>query len=185
MARSAGNTSGSGASETATAATPATTLGPRARGARWFYLLRSYGLRELAEQFGIRRETVSAALERAGIARRYHERRAVDLERADELHAGGLSITKVAEALGVGAILALALAVDVHDAHGGAERAVAAVGLELLAASGPAAVAVPAVAAATATVAAATAPGRSERRPRPPPRPPCWSSSACAGRRSP
>ncbi len=57
---------------------------------------------ELATDLGLHRDTVSAALERAGVARRYHERRTVDLERADELHAAGLSISEVAKALGVG-----------------------------------------------------------------------------------
>jgi hypothetical protein len=59
-------------------------------------------IRELAEQFGFHRETVSAALERAGIPRRYHARRDVDLDRADELRATGLSITDVAKVLNIG-----------------------------------------------------------------------------------
>lgn len=59
-------------------------------------------VRDLAAQFGLHRETVSAALERAGVARRYHHRRDVDLDRADDLHAAGLSITEVAQVLGVG-----------------------------------------------------------------------------------
>jgi hypothetical protein len=57
---------------------------------------------QLADQVGFHRETVSAALQRAGVARRYHNRRAVDLDRADELHAAGLSLTEVAETLGIG-----------------------------------------------------------------------------------
>jgi len=59
-------------------------------------------IRELAEQFGFHRETVSAALERAGVERRYHERVEVDLDRADELHRSGLSITEVARVMGIG-----------------------------------------------------------------------------------
>jgi hypothetical protein len=59
-------------------------------------------IRELAERFGFHRETVAAALVRAGIARRYHERRQVDLELADELRASGLTITEVAATLGIG-----------------------------------------------------------------------------------
>ncbi len=51
---------------------------------------------------GFHRETVSSALERAGVSRRYHQRRDVDLDRADELHAAGLSIADVAKTLGIG-----------------------------------------------------------------------------------
>jgi len=58
-------------------------------------------VRQLADQTGFRSDTVSAALERAGVARRYRQRRTVDLDRADELHAGGLSITDIAKVLGV------------------------------------------------------------------------------------
>jgi transposase-like protein len=57
---------------------------------------------QLAHKFGFHRGTVSAALERAGVARRYRSRRLVDLDRADELRAAGLSLTKVAETLGIG-----------------------------------------------------------------------------------
>jgi hypothetical protein len=59
-------------------------------------------IQQVADEFGFHRETVSAALEREGVARRYHERRAVDLDQADELHAAGLSLTVIAEMLGVG-----------------------------------------------------------------------------------
>jgi transposase len=59
-------------------------------------------IRQLAERLGFHRDTVSAMLERAGVARRYHKRRAVDLDRADKLHAAGLSLTEVAETLGIG-----------------------------------------------------------------------------------
>ena len=90
---------------------------------------------------------------------------AVDVRRA-------ALVAELGEALGLGlalgvalgaalvvAVAALALAVDVHDPDGRAERAVAAVGLELLAACGPAAVAVAAIAlvAAAASAAALTA----------------------------
>src|SRR3954454_15797184 len=81
------------------------------------------------------------------------------------------SVAELGEALGLGlalgvalgaalvvAVLALALAVHVDDPDRRAERAVAAVGLELLAPGGPAAVAIAAVPApAAAAVAAATA----------------------------
>ncbi len=57
---------------------------------------------ELSDEFGIHRDTVSAALERAGIDRRYHQQVPVDLDRADQLGARGLSITETAKALGIG-----------------------------------------------------------------------------------
>jgi len=59
-------------------------------------------VREPADQIGFHRETVSAALKRAGVGRRYHQRRTVDLDRADELHAAGLSIADIAKVLGIG-----------------------------------------------------------------------------------
>ena len=48
------------------------------------------------------RETISAALGRAGIELRYHQTVTVDVQHAAELLAAGLTITETAEALGVG-----------------------------------------------------------------------------------
>ena len=59
-------------------------------------------VRQLALRFGFHRETVSIALKRAGVERRYHDRGEVDLDRADELHSTGLTITAVAARLGIG-----------------------------------------------------------------------------------
>ena len=59
-------------------------------------------IRQLADRFGFHRETVSRVLERAGVCRRYHLPRGVDLDQADDLYAAGLSITEVAEVMGIG-----------------------------------------------------------------------------------
>lgn len=58
---------------------------------------------ELSAKFGIHRETVSSLLkQQAGVTVRYHQRTVVDLDRADELQRLGLSLTEIAERLGVG-----------------------------------------------------------------------------------
>lgn len=59
-------------------------------------------VRKLAKRFGFHRGTVSAALQRAGVDRRYHQHQPVDLDRADELHGQGLTVTQTAKTLGVG-----------------------------------------------------------------------------------
>ncbi|MCW1908376.1 MAG: helix-turn-helix domain-containing protein [Candidatus Saccharibacteria bacterium] len=59
-------------------------------------------IRELARRFGINRETVSKILADHRIERRYHQTVTVDMERARELQAQGLSINEIAAALGVG-----------------------------------------------------------------------------------
>ena len=59
-------------------------------------------VRQIADRLGFHRDTVSATLAREGVARRYHERRDVDLDQADELHNAGLSLTVIAEILGIG-----------------------------------------------------------------------------------
>lgn len=59
-------------------------------------------IRELARRFGINRETVSKILAEHGVERRYHQTVTVDMERARELQAQGLSINEIAAALGVG-----------------------------------------------------------------------------------
>jgi hypothetical protein len=59
-------------------------------------------LRELAKGFGFHRETVSIALARAGVPRRYHETVGVDLEQVEQLQAGGMTLAQIARFLGVG-----------------------------------------------------------------------------------
>jgi DNA-binding CsgD family transcriptional regulator len=59
-------------------------------------------VRQIADRLGFHRDTVSATLAREGVGRRYHERRDVDLDQADELHNAGLSLTVIAEILGIG-----------------------------------------------------------------------------------
>jgi hypothetical protein len=51
---------------------------------------------------GFHPDTVSAVLRRAGVATRYHRRVTVDLDRADELIARGLTVTETAAELGIG-----------------------------------------------------------------------------------
>lgn len=52
--------------------------------------------------FGFDRGTISSVVQRAGVETRYHQRTGVDLDRAAKLHDQGLSITEVAEQLGIG-----------------------------------------------------------------------------------
>ncbi len=59
-------------------------------------------LREVGAMFDFDRGTVSAAVKRAGVATRDHQRVEVDLERASQLHRSGLTLTEVARTLGVG-----------------------------------------------------------------------------------
>jgi len=56
----------------------------------------------IAQEFGFHRETISAVLHRANVETRYHQRTPVDLERASQLIAEGLTITKTAGALDIG-----------------------------------------------------------------------------------
>jgi len=56
----------------------------------------------LAHAFGLHKDRVSAILERHGVARRYHETTAVDLDSAALLEADGLTLTEIARRLGVG-----------------------------------------------------------------------------------
>ncbi len=57
---------------------------------------------DLAERFGVHRDTVSGVVKQAGLVTRYHERTYVDLERAAVLEAKGLTLTEIAQKLGVG-----------------------------------------------------------------------------------
>lgn len=57
---------------------------------------------ELAERYGIHRTRVSKLIKQAGGSVRYHETAGIDLARAEELHASGISLTEVARHLGVG-----------------------------------------------------------------------------------
>lgn len=59
-------------------------------------------LREVGVLFGCDRGTISAVVQRAGVETRYHRRTEVDLDQAEDLHAQGLTITEVAERLGIG-----------------------------------------------------------------------------------
>lgn len=59
-------------------------------------------LRELGALFGFDRGTISSVVQHAGVETRYHQRTEVDLGRAERLHAEGLTITEVAERLGIG-----------------------------------------------------------------------------------
>ena len=59
-------------------------------------------IRQIADRLGFHRDTVSAALERESVARRYHQRVDVDLVSAAELERQGLTLTEIATALGVG-----------------------------------------------------------------------------------
>ena len=59
-------------------------------------------LRGSAVEFGVNREKVSQILDRHGVPRRYHQTVTVDLDRAAELEAEGLSLTEIASRLGVG-----------------------------------------------------------------------------------
>lgn len=59
-------------------------------------------LREVGALFGFDRGTISTAVQHAGLETRYHERTEVDLDQASQLHAQGLTITEVAERLGIG-----------------------------------------------------------------------------------
>ena len=57
---------------------------------------------KLGDQFGVHRDRISRILEAAGVDRRYHQTVDVDLNRAAKLEAEGLSLTRIAEQLGVG-----------------------------------------------------------------------------------
>ncbi len=59
-------------------------------------------LRELGALFGFDRGTISSVVRRAGRSTRYHQRVEVDLDQAERLRAQGMTITEVAERLGVG-----------------------------------------------------------------------------------
>ena len=59
-------------------------------------------VRELAKEFGFHRETVSIALARAGVPRRYHETVGVNLEQVEQLQADGMTLAQIARFLGVG-----------------------------------------------------------------------------------
>ena len=59
-------------------------------------------IRDIAVNRRLHRGTVSAALHRSGVDTRDHERVPVDLERAEQLHESGLTITEVAATLGIG-----------------------------------------------------------------------------------
>lgn len=59
-------------------------------------------VRQIGTQLGFHSDTVSGALEREGVPRHYHQRVDVDLDLAAELERQGLSLTDIAEALGVG-----------------------------------------------------------------------------------
>jgi transposase-like protein len=70
------------------------------------HLVQSYcqgsTIRQLAAEFGINREKVSLILQRHGAPTRYHQTTRVDLDRAAELEADGLTLTAIAEAMGIG-----------------------------------------------------------------------------------
>ena len=59
-------------------------------------------LREGDELFGVDRGTITNAAKHAGLRTRYHQRAGIDLDRAELLHAQGLTISEVAEHLGIG-----------------------------------------------------------------------------------
>lgn len=59
-------------------------------------------IRELAKSVGISRDRMSAILQTHGVERRYHETVPIDLALAEDLAASGLSLTEVAERMGVG-----------------------------------------------------------------------------------
>jgi IS30 family transposase len=56
---------------------------------------------ELANRFGVRRQTVSAILQRHGIQRCYKLLTAADVDRARQLYEAGSSLAAIAERLGV------------------------------------------------------------------------------------
>jgi len=57
----------------------------------------------LADRFGVARQTVSAVLERHGVARRYRILTPQDIDAAVRLYESGLSLVAVGERLGVNA----------------------------------------------------------------------------------
>lgn len=59
-------------------------------------------VRDVATQFGFHRTTVSTALKGKGVKLRFHETVDVDLKRAEQLLATGLSLTDVAAQLCIG-----------------------------------------------------------------------------------
>jgi AraC-like DNA-binding protein len=64
--------------------------------------LSGHTINDIAADLQMHRTTISATLHRAGIPTRYHQRTTVDLDRADQLLADGLTITEAAKVLSVG-----------------------------------------------------------------------------------
>lgn len=58
-------------------------------------------IRDVAQQLGFHRETISRALHDAGVATRYHQAQCVDLDVADRLIEQGNTITQTALAMGI------------------------------------------------------------------------------------